>query len=140
MKVLGVNNKIFNFQVEKFQNNILQFVLETDHGEMMGELTFRIKNEKAWLYSIATMPEFQRKGVAQTLINIFECYCAKNRCDIVEGRYMPSNEHAYDFYHKNNYLVYKDGYEQYLYKKLNIKQILNNTKYQFIKDEDLVVY
>ena len=139
MKILGKNNKTFNFYLERLKDSVCQFVIVNDHGELMGELTFRIKDSKAWLYSIAAIPEYQHMGVGQTLIDLFECHCAEHCCDVVEGRYIPSNDHAYSFYQKNNYKVYKDGYDQFIYKKLNIKQILNS-KHVFVKEDSLLEF
>lgn len=137
MKFLGKNNLEFDLQVKKIEDNFFQFYLESENGEKMGAISFKIHQGKAWIYSIATKPEFQHKGVGQTLIELFECYCANRRCYIVEGKYMPSNDFALPFYKKNGYDIYKDGYDHFIYKRLNIKNILNNFKHDIVENLEL---
>ena len=137
MKLLGKNNLEFYFQVNRIEDDFFQFCPENEHGEHMGAISFKIHQGKAWIYSIATKPEFQHKGVGQTLIDLFECYCANRRCYIVEGKYMPSNESALPFYQKNGYDIYRDGYDQFIYKRLNIKKILNNFKFDIVDNLEL---
>ena len=138
MLICGKNNRVFNVQIESLKEDIFQVIIESATGEVMGEISFKIKADRAWIYSIGTAEKFQNMGVGQTLLNCFEYCCAMKRCQTVEGKYYPSNEFARQFYEKNSYEIYKDGYDCLIYKKLNIKEILENFKSKIVEGEILI--
>jgi len=139
MLIQGKNNSIFRIKIDKFKEDVFQAIIENENQEMMGEISFILKTDSAWIYSIATLSEFQGRGVGQALLDFFEYCCAIKKCYKIEGRYYPSNQNAFYFYEKNGYRIYQDGYDQFIYKTLNIENTIEKISKKIIKDSELIL-
>ncbi len=88
----------------------------------VGYLNFRIKGDIAFIYSFKVDDaKFLRTGVGSVMLNCFEDYAYKKRAHYVDGRFYPDGEgaeYSKDFYEKHGYEIYRDGYEQYISKRL----------------------
>ena len=82
--------------------------------------TYQTYSRQIFLSNIEVVPEFRYAGIGQFLLNILEQDALISRFDSIEGKYFPSNEYARTFYDKNGYEIYKDGYETYVCKQIDL--------------------
>lgn len=120
MKYLSKNGKEFNVEIIEDKHNDFYEVQVVDE-EVMGYATFKININKnyTWLYKIVTNEKYQHMGVGQALLDIIEYISCKKLVRNIEGKFYPNNEYAKPFYEKNNYQIYKDGYDTYVGKRLD---------------------
>lgn len=114
MKYIAQTGKEFDIKVAYYSSNDYYKIEVIENGVQKGYLTFSIKRGQAWIYKIATKPEFSRQGVGKALIDTFEFILSGKRISSVEGKFYPDNEYAKPFYEKNGYQIYKDDYETYV--------------------------
>ena len=69
-----------------------------------------------WLTKIFVNESERFKGVGQKLIDALEYFAKSRHIDNIEGKFYPDNLYAKDFYEKNGYEIWKDGYETYVSK------------------------
>ncbi len=83
---------------------------------------FYLKNRTCYINRIEIKKEnYSHMGIGTILLNHMERFAMKNYCYNIDGRFYPFGElgkHARAFYIKNNYQIYKDGYETYIGKTL----------------------
>lgn len=102
----------------------------------IGFMNFKIKGDTAYIWSFRIDDEeFLRTGVGTVMLNCFEDYACRCRAFRVDGRFYPNGagaEFSKDFYIKHDYDIYRDGYEQYIYKRLNPTEIkIRNEKIDY---------
>jgi hypothetical protein len=97
----------------------------------VGYLNFRLKGDTAFIYSFKVDDsEFLRTGVGAVMLNCFEDHVFKRRAFRVDGRFYPDGEgakYSKDFYEKHGYEIYRDGYEQYISKRLTKDKLQSAT-------------
>ena len=110
--------------IEVCENNLdedykrISLVVESNKDEI-GYVSFKIKvncEKTAWLQKIAVHEKYQSQKFGDMLIKLFEDYAVKHHCNIVEGKFYPTNQHARPFYIKHGYQILKEDYETYIYK------------------------
>ncbi len=110
----GVSDEIKFFRI----------IATNDQNYEIGNLNFSCKkNREVWLYQIATKEEFQYQGIGQAMLDVFEVFCSINSCSHIEGRFIPDNDYAETFYHKNGYSIFEDSYRDYIIKDLRCSQV-----------------
>ena len=115
------------------QDDFYKILAINENNQEMGYLTFKIKNgfsRKLWLNKIETKQEFQNQKVGTALIGCLEYFAGVCNIDFIEGKFYPTNDYAKPFYLKHGYEIYKDEYEWFVDKTLN----LENTKVE-LKDK-----
>lgn len=130
-----INSAIGTINVEtKIDDKFVSISLKKDK-ELIGLINFKLSREYgdlvAWIYVIEIKEKFQSKKLGDTLINLFEDYCKKERVAKVEGKFYPTNTNARPFYLKHGYDIYKDDYESYILKYLDYnkeKNYINNNQ------------
>lgn len=127
MKYLAKNGKQLNVVINEDRFNRF-FSVSIEEDDIMGSATFKIYDSKktTWLFKIETKKEYQHMGIGQALIDIVEYISCLNHMQRIEGRYFPDNEHAKPFYKKNNYEIYKEGYDSFILKNLDRKHIFTD--------------
>ncbi len=125
--------------VELDDNDLYRASAISDSGDVMGTVTFNIqsKSRTLWIRKIETNPEFQNQGVGKALLDVVEYFAVKSRCSTIEGKFFPDNEYARPFYLKNNYEIYKDGYETYINKYISHGNISSDTMSRIVDFEIL---
>ena len=120
-----INSKIGNVKIYYNYNNEYDYhefiIKDLNNDNVIGFINFKIYNQfilKAWLNNIQIKNEYQSLGFGNILLRLFENFCIKYRCYLIEGKYFPTNNKAKNFYIKNGYEIYKDGYETYISKSL----------------------
>ena len=111
------------------EENIYQidvFTPETEKiGDKIGIVNFSLKcngySNNLWINIIDVKDEYQFKGIGQALLDAVETFAKMRRVYAIEGRFYPRNQYARNFYEKNGFEIYKDGYETYLFKSMNYK-------------------
>ena len=101
----------------------------------MGEISFKIKSGKTWIYNIATEEAYQHNGIGQALIYVCEYMSATRNVKLIEGKYYPSNEFAKPFYDKNGYEIIKEGYETFIQKGIVKCEVLEKLEPLIVKEE-----
>ena len=88
----------------------------------IGYVTFNIKSSVCYLYRIEICDEkYSHLGLGTAMLQFMEFKAKDSRCRKVDGKFYPFGDmgkHAKDFYLKNGYQVYKDGYDTLIYKDL----------------------
>lgn len=83
---------------------------------------FYLKNRTCYINRIEIKREnYSHMGIGTMLLKHMEKFAMKNYCYNIDGRFYPFGElgkHARAFYIKNDYQIYKDGYETYIGKTL----------------------
>ena len=113
------------------QDNYYKILALNNENQEMGYLTFKIKtgfSRKIWLNKIETKPEFQNQKVGTALIGCMEYFASQCNIDFIEGKFYPTNDYAKPFYIKRGYEIYKDEYEWYVDKTLNLQKVREELK------------
>jgi aminoglycoside 3-N-acetyltransferase I len=71
----------------------------------------------AYLYDLAVLPEYQRKGVGKKLINFTNSYCKERGFEEVYVQADKADDYALDFYRSTNPTKEEDV--SHFYYKLN---------------------
>ena len=121
-------------------NRITAYAQEDLH--QVGYLNFKVKGRSADIWSFKVDdPQYLRTGVGNIMLNCFEEYCRDNRVQCIEGRFYPDGEGAVysrEFYESHGYSIYRDGYEQYLIKRLEPVETKSPVDYTLIpNNQDL---
>lgn len=122
---------ILGMSMEKYDENSYIFhAKDIKTNKVLGYVSFTINRGSwphAWMRKIEVYDSYQRLGIGQVLLNVFEHYCVTNNIDNVEGKYYPSNAAAIKFYQKNGYSVTNETYGKEIFKSLS--KVSVNRKY-----------
>lgn len=103
VKLTDKNERTFRIvaeQTDKFYKLTHQI-----NGEIVGFLSFGIKDKYAWLYKIETDEAYQHQGIGTALIYTMEYLLMLEGVKRVEAKYYPDNKFAKPFYLKNDYFI-----------------------------------
>ncbi|MBE5739090.1 MAG: GNAT family N-acetyltransferase [Clostridiales bacterium] len=121
--------KQINIELKYYDDKYYKAEAFSEDGEVMGVITFKPDGRGSmWLQYIATNEKFQNMGVGDALLSVMEYRAVTTRIRNIEGKFYPSNDKAKPFYENRGYNIYKDGYETYLDKSLNIAQVISETE------------
>ncbi len=136
MKIISKDRE-FKFKIYRFDNNVYQIIIETDDGrEIMGEISFKIKEDLTWIYSISTEEKFQHMGVGQALLNMCELSSAIKGVNKIEALYVPSNNYAFPFYEKNKFEFIQREFDIIITKEIDIKKVKEKMKHKLIENDN----
>ncbi len=124
------DDKIVQIGLEKgefYDSNSTIKAYDDRDMHQIGYLNFKIKGDTAHIWSFKVDdPEFLRTGVGTIMLNCFEDCASRSRAYHVDGRFYPDGagaEYSKAFYESHGYEIYRDGYEQYISKRLNREEI-----------------
>ena len=122
MKV-SVNGFDFDLELKSDYGFYLLLAKKLNSDKEIGSLSFFFKNQDrervSWLNKIEVEKKYQAKGVGYGLLKVFEQFSASRQYLTIEGKYYPTNERAKQFYLRNGYMIYREGYNQELFKRLD---------------------
>ncbi len=115
---------------EKFKINYVKAKDEKDivyigailNDKMIGHLTYKIKEDSAWLYFVGVDRDYRHlkdEQVGSNLMRIFENDCVKHRLWCLEGKFWPKGEEGdvvRRFYNRNGYEIEREDYDLIVYK------------------------
>lgn len=116
------NGEMVYFKLKEEDHCLYSITVYDDTNLEIASVWFYLKNRTCYVNRIEVKTEnYSHMGIGTMLLNHMEKFATKNYCYNVDGRFYPFGElgkYARAFYIKNNYHVYKDGYETYISKTL----------------------
>ena len=110
----------FDFIVKDNYNEIKAYdIKKREIGHLTMFVTKEIFPRSIWLMHIFVNEDARYCGVGQKMLDALEYFARKCCVEVVEGKFYPDNAYAKDFYEKNGYEIWKDGYETYVSKNFS---------------------
>lgn len=104
-------------------DDLYNIVALNNEEKEIASILFILKKRTCYMCRIEIFAsDYAHKGVGTMLIKHMERVAAQKYCFTVDGRFYPFGDlgqYAANFYAKNGYKVYKDGYETYIRKSLD---------------------
>jgi ribosomal-protein-alanine N-acetyltransferase len=111
-----------------FARQIRKFLFDTDVNYDKYD-----KDNEAEILNIAVLPEYQKRGIGQLILDFFTKFCIENRINVIWLEVRKSNIQAQAFYYKNRFQIsysrknyYRNPTEDALILKMNLFSDLNS--------------
>ena len=120
--VLLKNNVELNLVFER-ADNYYTILAITPEQKQVAKMSFKLNAGTCYLNRIEIEDiNFAHIGLGTKMLEFMEEVALMARCNNVDGKFYPFGdlgEYAKNFYEKNGYQIYKDGYETYISKYLS---------------------
>ncbi|MBN2381076.1 GNAT family acetyltransferase [candidate division WOR-3 bacterium] len=81
------------------------FFVAEDGGEIVGTTMGGYDGHRGWVYLVAVLPDYRRKGVGKVLMDAVECGLKKIGCPKLNLQVRGSNKEVVEFYKKLGYVT-----------------------------------
>jgi|SRR3989338_9620018 len=84
-------------------------LVAVSEGQIVGAVLGTYNGQRAWVYHLAVMPEYQRLGIGKALIAKLEQWCQKVGAKKIKLAVLKANNQALGFYEKLGYVADDDA-------------------------------
>lgn len=121
------------FQVEE----VITYLNNEGAWTEVGHFNYSIKSgQYLYLWNIAITNSLAlNRGIGSRMMNYVQELAKSSQCKAIEGCYYPNgiqnNQKTYEFYIRNGFSIYKEGYSDCIYKDVVRQKNLQKTKNEF---------